>query len=95
MPDDPVPPEILAAFAQESGEAFEAMEQSIMLWEKGDRPLEQLQNVFRLAHSVKGAANSVGLRILGTLSGFDVEANLLGGGATRADLAAIRSRLVG
>lgn len=33
--------------------------------------------------------------ILGTLSGFDVEANLLGGGATREDLAAIRQRLVG
>jgi hypothetical protein len=42
-----------------------------------------------------GRGTSVPQVILGTLSGFDVEANLLGGGATRADLAAVRRRLVG
>jgi len=65
--EEAVPPEILEAFAQESREAFEAMEQSIMAWEKDDRQVEDLRNVFRLAHSVKGAANSVGLRAVGTV----------------------------
>ena len=65
--EEPVPPEILEAFAQESREAFESMEQSIMAWEKDDRQVEDLRNVFRLAHSVKGAANSVGLRAVGTV----------------------------
>ncbi|MCX6951208.1 MAG: Hpt domain-containing protein, partial [Verrucomicrobia bacterium] len=62
-----VPPEILEAFAQESREAFETMEQSIMAWEKNPVHANELRNVFRLAHSVKGAANSVGLRAVGAV----------------------------
>ncbi|MFT3831424.1 MAG: response regulator [Opitutaceae bacterium] len=70
-PSDPteemVPPEIVEAFEQEAREAFEAMEQSILAWEKNGDNVADLRNVYRLAHSVKGAANSVGLRPYGTV----------------------------
>ncbi|PTX90709.1 hybrid sensor histidine kinase/response regulator [Opitutus sp. ER46] len=65
--EEEVPAEIMDAFAQESREAFEAMEQSIMAWEKQGQGREDLRNVFRLTHSVKGAANSVGLKVVGTV----------------------------
>lgn len=65
--EEHVPPEIVAAFTQESREAFESMEQSILAWEKhGGRPAD-LRNVYRLAHSAKGAAYSVGLRPFGAV----------------------------
>lgn len=65
--EEPVLPEIMEAFAQETREAFEHMEQSIMVWEKSDHEMDELRDVYRLAHSVKGAANSVGLRAVGTV----------------------------
>jgi len=65
--EDVVPPEIVEAFEQEAREAFESMEQSILAWEKNGDNLPDLRNVYRLAHSVKGAANSVGLRPFGTV----------------------------
>jgi len=62
-----VPHEIVEAFEQEAREAFESMEQSILAWEKNGNQLPDLRNVYRLAHSVKGAANSVGLRPFGAV----------------------------
>lgn len=65
--EEEVPLEILEAFAQESREAFEAIEHSIMAWERDPTLADEPRNVFRLTHSVKGAANSVGLRSVGTV----------------------------
>lgn len=58
---DVVPPEIEHAFEQEAADALAEMGESIDRWARA--PAEEaaaLRNVFRLAHSVKGAANSVG-----------------------------------
>ncbi|MBK8478710.1 MAG: response regulator [Opitutaceae bacterium] len=65
--DEHVPPEIVEAFTHEAREAFESMEQSIIAWTKNGGRLADLSNVYRLAHSVKGAAYSVGLRPYGVV----------------------------
>lgn len=65
--EEPVLPEFVEAFTHEAREAFESMEQSILAWEKNGGRLADLSNVYRLAHSVKGAAYSVGLRPYGTV----------------------------
>ncbi len=65
--EEPVLPEFVEAFTHEARDAFESMEQSILAWEKNGCRLADLSNVYRLAHSVKGAAYSVGLRPFGTV----------------------------
>jgi len=64
--EDEVPDEVVDAFREEAREGFATMEQAIMRWEKA--PIEEskaLREVYRLAHGVKGAANSVGWSPLG------------------------------
>ncbi len=65
--EEPVLPEVVEAFTHEARDAFESMEQSILAWEKSAGRTADLPNVYRLAHSVKGAAYSVGLRPFGTV----------------------------
>ncbi len=65
--EEPVLPEVVEAFTHEARDAFESMEQSILAWEKSGGRGADLSNVYRLAHSVKGAAYSVGLRPFGTV----------------------------
>lgn len=61
-----VPDEVVMAFKEEARESFEAMEASILRWEKAPAgEPDTLRNVYRLAHGVKGAANSVGWSPLG------------------------------
>ena len=64
--EDEVPDEVVVAFKEEARESFEAMEGSILRWEKAPGvEFDSLRNVYRLAHGVKGAANSVGWSPLG------------------------------
>ncbi len=63
---DDVPSDIVAAFTQEALEAFDQMESSMLRWEKAsDSETEALREVYRLAHAIKGAANSVGWAAVG------------------------------
>ena len=41
------------------------IEQAVLAWERGDTPAEQISAARRAFHTIKGAANSVGLRRLG------------------------------
>ncbi len=63
--EDEVPPEMIEIFNLEATEGFLDMERSILAWEKAPDSRNDLHNVYRLAHSVKGAANAVGIRAVG------------------------------
>lgn len=59
--EDEVPDEVVQAFIEEAREGFGIMESAIIRWEKApSEEAESLREVFRLAHGIKGAANSVG-----------------------------------
>lgn len=57
----------LASFLVESQEGLDSMEQSLLDLESSTSPEDLLQNVFRLAHTIKGNAFALDLR---TLTGF-------------------------
>ncbi|MEY2877918.1 MAG: hypothetical protein RLZZ15_298 [Verrucomicrobiota bacterium] len=63
--DDEVPPEMIEIFNLEAAEGFVDMERSVLAWERAPATRDHLHNVYRLAHSVKGAANAVGIRAVG------------------------------
>ncbi len=57
-----VPAEIVAAFGEEAAQALLEMEQAVLAWEKAPtQSTSSLREIYRLAHSLKGAAQSVGL----------------------------------
>jgi chemotaxis protein histidine kinase CheA/FixJ family two-component response regulator len=61
-----IDPEMLEVFIEEAGGLYEPIENSIMQWEQGQDEKEQKAALRRHFHTLKGAANSVGLRSLGT-----------------------------
>jgi two-component system chemotaxis sensor kinase CheA len=54
----------LASFLVETQESLDLMEQSLLDLESSPSPTDLLQDVFRLAHTIKGNAFSLGLRAL-------------------------------
>lgn len=57
--------ELLEAFTEEAGGLFAAMEQAVLRWEQGRDPAACRAELRRHFHTLKGAANSVGLSGLG------------------------------
>jgi two-component system chemotaxis sensor kinase CheA len=57
----------LASFLVESRESLDLMERSLLDLESSSSPTDLLQDIFRLAHTIKGNAFALGLR---TLTGF-------------------------
>src|SRR5437016_5586996 len=55
---------ILAAFLVEAGEGLDVMEQSLMALEENTADVELLNDVFRVAHTIKGNAAALDLNEL-------------------------------
>ncbi|EEF62169.1 hybrid sensor histidine kinase/response regulator [Pedosphaera parvula] len=66
-PVEQVDPEMLSYFVLETTESLTEMEALLFEWEKTPSDPRIHQSVFRLAHTIKGAANSVGLVRIGQL----------------------------
>ncbi|HEY3065137.1 MAG TPA: response regulator [Methylomirabilota bacterium] len=64
--------ELLGYFAQEATEHLEAMTSSLLTLERNHADQEELTNLFRSVHTLKGAAYTVSLRTVGDLA-HDVE----------------------
>ncbi|MEM6883811.1 MAG: Hpt domain-containing protein [Verrucomicrobiota bacterium] len=58
-------PEMVEAFLEETGDNLQHIEEALMAWENGDQPDERQKELRRYYHTLKGAANSVGLTRLG------------------------------
>jgi chemosensory pili system protein ChpA (sensor histidine kinase/response regulator) len=57
--------ELTKAFALDARDQAQQLEQAILDWERNNNPAEQIQATYRVFHTLKGAANSVGLKDLG------------------------------
>ena len=58
--------ELLRAFALDARDQSQQLEQAILAWERNNNPAEQIQAAYRVFHTLKGAANSIGLQSVGT-----------------------------
>ncbi len=61
-----IDPEMIEVFIEEAGGLYDPIESAIMQWEQGHDEKEQKASLRRHFHTLKGAANSVGLRSLGS-----------------------------
>lgn len=57
----PLDAEMAGFFIRDARDQIETIEQAVLLWEKGEHPLEQVWAAQRGFHTLKGAANSIGL----------------------------------
>jgi chemosensory pili system protein ChpA (sensor histidine kinase/response regulator) len=57
--------ELAEAFLFDAREQIETLESALLAWERGENVGEQRDAVFRAYHTLKGAANSIGLGALG------------------------------
>jgi len=64
---DQIDPEMLSYFVIETNESLSALEKLLLDWEKAPEDPKIAQSLFRLAHTIKGAANSLGLSQIGKL----------------------------
>jgi len=62
---DPVDPEMLEVFVEEAEALYDPIESAILAWEQGQPATEHQPVLRRHFHTLKGAANSVGLSGLG------------------------------
>jgi chemotaxis protein histidine kinase CheA len=63
---EPLPDlELLAFFTAEALENANSVEGAVLRWERGENPAEQVASIGRAFHTIKGAANSIGLQRLG------------------------------
>lgn len=65
--DTPAEAEILAFFIQEADENLQIIETNLLRWEKDFSDTEAAGEIYRMAHSTKGAANSMGLVRIGRI----------------------------
>lgn len=61
-----IDPEMAEIFAEEADQQFEALDKLVIDWEKGHAPEETGHAIRRCFHTLKGAANSIGLISLGS-----------------------------
>lgn len=78
-----VDPEMAGFFIRDAREQIELIEQAVLRWEKGEKPLEQVQAAQRGFHTLKGAGNSIGFTAVAQ-SVHEVEAFLEGVAAAGA-----------
>ncbi|MGF1678466.1 MAG: Hpt domain-containing protein [Candidatus Methylacidiphilales bacterium] len=64
--DSKIDPEMVGAFVEEALQSYESIEQTLVRWERGEEPVERQAECRRHFHTLKGAANSVGLHALGS-----------------------------
>lgn len=57
----PLDAEMAGFFIRDARDQIETIEQAVLRWEKGENPLEQVWAAQRGFHTLKGAANSIGL----------------------------------
>jgi chemosensory pili system protein ChpA (sensor histidine kinase/response regulator) len=62
-----IDPEMLSYFVLETNESLTQMEGLLLAWEKSPDDAKLAHSVFRLTHTIKGAANSLGLTRIGRL----------------------------
>ena len=82
--ETPIDPEMAGFFVRDAGDQVQAIEQAVLLWEKGEEPSEQVWAAQRAFHTIKGAANSIGLTAVAQ-SVHEVEAFLEGVAAAGAN----------
>lgn len=58
-------PEFASAFVSDAEDQINSLESALLAWERREAPAEQRNAVFRAYHTLKGAANSIGLQPLG------------------------------
>lgn len=58
--------EMLEFFVEDAEDQLRSLERAVLRWEQQDDPLQQRQAVRRAFHTLKGAANSIGLTKLGS-----------------------------
>jgi two-component system chemotaxis sensor kinase CheA len=75
-----VDPDMLEAFVEEAEGLFALMEQALLRWEKGEDPQAQRTELRRHFHTLKGAANSIGLTAMG--AGFHLLEDRMESGET-------------
>lgn len=83
--------ELIRAVALDIRDQASVLETAVIAWERGHEPAEQVGAAYRAFHTLKGSANSVGLRTLG--SDFHAVESLLDR-ATKAGAPAPSPRLV-
>ncbi len=66
-PAEQIDPEMLSYFVLETSESLAQMEGLLLAWEKNAADAKTAHSVFRLVHTIKGAANSLGLTRIGRL----------------------------
>lgn len=75
--DDPLPdryllpdadPEVFSYFSPEAHEYLDAIETALLRLEKAPEDVETIQQLFRTAHTLKGAAYTVGFQAIGDLT---------------------------
>jgi chemosensory pili system protein ChpA (sensor histidine kinase/response regulator) len=62
-----IDPEMMKYFTMETSESLARLEGLVLSWEKTSADFQIAQSVFRLVHTIKGAANSLGLVRIGRL----------------------------
>jgi chemosensory pili system protein ChpA (sensor histidine kinase/response regulator) len=62
-----IDPEMLGYFVLETSESLAQIEGMVLAWEKNPEDAKTAHSIFRLVHTVKGAANSLGLVRIGRL----------------------------
>jgi len=67
MPAEQIDPEMLSYFVLETNDSLMQLEGLLLGWEKSPADGKIAQSVFRLTHTIKGAANSLGLVRIGKL----------------------------
>jgi chemosensory pili system protein ChpA (sensor histidine kinase/response regulator) len=71
----PLDPEMAGFFINDTHDQIQIIEQAVLCWEKNDQPPEQVRAAQRGFHTIKGAANSIGLTAVAQ-SVHEVEAYL-------------------
>jgi len=78
----PLDPDMVAAFVEEAQTLLDPIESAALAWERGEDPAARQAELRRHFHTLKGAANSVGLRALG--ASFHHAEDLLQSGAVQS-----------
>lgn len=91
--DHGIDPEIREAFTIEAGELLDTLDRHALALERGAPPAATLREIFRVVHTLKGAANTVGFTAIGAAA-HRAEDHLEGWDANRLDARAAATALL-